>query len=83
MVEHVRVVRYSIPAIGAAPGDRLVIRPGHPSAPLVVVKRYGHQTLVRMMGDGHLEPDIMQSHARRPGRRPRAQDERHPPLKAV
>ena len=45
----------AIPAIGAEPGDTIIVRPSHPHAPLAVVKRYGHQTLVELRATGELD----------------------------
>lgn len=46
---------YAIPELGVEVGDRIVVRPSHPTAPLSVVRRFGHHALVRFMGEGHLD----------------------------
>lgn len=46
---------YPIPEIGVESGDLVFVRPGDPVAPLQVVKQYGHHTLCRLMGSGHLD----------------------------
>lgn len=80
----------AIPELDVLPGDRLVVRPGHPTAPLAVVKRYGHHSLVRLMGDGwldrltpiHTSPPLTQSPS--PARRyPRPSPSRPRHLRAL
>ena len=45
----------AMPEIGAEPGDHIIVRPGVAKAPLMVVKRYGHHDLVKLMGSGALD----------------------------
>lgn len=54
-MEAVYLTHYAIPELGALPGDYLVVEPGHPRAPLQVVRNFDHHALVRLMGADHLD----------------------------
>ncbi len=52
MREDIYRVSRPIHALGAKPGDRLIIRRSHSEAPILVVRQFGHVTLAELTEDG-------------------------------
>lgn len=70
---------YAIEELGVEPGDRIVVRPSHPIAPLLVIKRHDRNVLPAILDHlDHLLPVSFQDQDPPPRRQVRRSLREHP-----